>query len=263
MYKEGEDRKAYISRRVKELEPWYHKIDLGDGIVTPGFDFDEQWVRTRAVMDTIDYKDKKVLDLASWDGYWAFRAEEKGASFVISSDARLEGYRNLLFCREVLGSDVIPMCNVPIQELPSRLSTIGFPEKFDVLHHLGLLYHLRDPMLSLTQARKVIADDGIMMLETAFIDDNENSYMAFNGVEGNFHFYGLSDMWAPTRLCLKEMLIRSLFEPVHEELWQVKPPCPAALAKGQPPVGRLVMLARPLPEDKATFVDLRKISGRQ
>lgn len=263
MKKDDESRTDYIRRRIDELKPWYHKIDLGDGIVTPGFDFDEQWVRTRAVMDTIDYEGQKVLDLASWDGYWAFRAEQKGASMVVSSDARLEGYRNLLFCREVLGSDVIPMCNVPVQELPTRLSTIGFPEKFDIIHHLGLLYHLRDPMLSITQARKVIAEDGIMMLETAFIDDDENSYMAFNGVEGNYHFYGLSDTWAPTRLCLKEMLLRSLFEPIHEELWKVKPPCPAAVADGKVPVGRLVMLAKPIPEDRATFVDLRKISGRQ
>ncbi len=261
--KPDETRADYIERRVEELKPWYHKIDLGHGIVTPGFDFDDQWVGTRAVMDSISYEGKTVLDLASWDGYWAFRAERKGASMVVSSDARLMGYRNLLFCREILESDVIPMCNVPIQELTTRLSTIGLPEKYDVLHHLGLLYHLRDPMLSFAQARKVISEDGVMLLETAFIDDDENSYMAFNGLEGNYHFYGPSDTWAPTRLCLKEMLIRSLFEPVHEELWRVKPPCPAAVAKGQKPVGRLAMLARPIPEDTASVADQRKISGRQ
>ena len=255
--------KAEIEQRIEELKPWYHKIDLGGGIVTPGFDFDEQWVLTRSVMDNIDYRGKKVLDLASWDGYWAFRAERKGAELVVSSDARLNGFRNLLYAREVLKSDIIPMCNVPVQELPSRLSTIGLPEKFDIIHHLGLLYHLRDPLLSITQARKVIADDGIMMLETAFIDDDENSYMAFNGVEGNYHFYGPSDTWAPTRLCLKEMLIRSLFEPVHEELWQVKGPCPAALKRGEPPVGRIVMMAKPISDASATIADLRKISGRQ
>lgn len=260
----SEEQLEYINRRIEELSPWYHKIDLGGGIVTPGRDYERMWDATRRVMDQIDYTGKKVLDLASWDGLWAFTAEQKGASFVVSSDIRLEGFRNLLFAREILQSDVIPMCNVAIQDLKNRMAVVGMPEKFDIIHHYGLLYHLRDPMLSLTQARNMLSDDGILILETAFIDDNSKSYMAFSGLPGNHHFYGISDTWAPTRLCLKEMLIRSFLEPVQEEHWQVvKQVSKKGLFSKNFPVGRITVMAKKMDEDKGHAVDQRKVFGPQ
>ncbi|MEZ5892044.1 MAG: hypothetical protein R3C58_02690 [Parvularculaceae bacterium] len=76
--KHSPERRAYIEKRIRELSPWYHKIDLGDGIVTPGFNFERLWSSTLKVIDAIDYKGKRVLDLASWDGFWAFEAERRG-----------------------------------------------------------------------------------------------------------------------------------------------------------------------------------------
>ena len=74
----GRDREYYL-KRIEELKPWYHKIDLGNGIVTPGRDWDGLWNAIRKLMDRVDYTDKKVLDLASWDGLWAFEAERVGS----------------------------------------------------------------------------------------------------------------------------------------------------------------------------------------
>jgi len=265
------ERLEYINTRIEDLKPWYHKIDLGNGVVTPGRDYDHMWDATRRVMDCIDYKDKNVLDLASWDGLWAFTAEQKGASLVVSSDIRLEGYRNLLFAREVLQSDVIPLCNVAVQDLKNRLNIVGMPEKFDIIHHFGLLYHLRDPMVSLAQVRNMLSDNGILVLETAFIDDDSKSYMAYSGLEGNHHFYGISDTWAPTRLCLKEMLVRSFLKPVMEEKWQV-----AKNRNNQknirnlfgkkhpgPVVNRITVIAELMDPEEGHAVDRRKVFGPQ
>lgn len=254
--------KADIVKRMNSMK-WYHKIDLGDGIVTPGRDYEKMWDSTRSVIDRIDYAGKRVLDIGSWDGYWAFEAERRGAARVVSSDARIEGYQNLLFARGVLKSNVIPLCNVPVQELENRLNIIGLEPQFDIVHHFGLLYHLRDPMLSLAQVRKVLSPEGILVLESAFIEDDANSYMAFSGLEGNFHFYGISDTWAPTTLCLKEMMIRSFLEPVREEDWSVTQRSKLKLLGGEVTLARITMLARPMPAEAGHVVDARKVFGSQ
>lgn len=65
-----------IKRKLKkEFSYWYHKIDLGYGITTPGFDYDTLWDNIRRVRKKINYKNKTVLDIASFDGMWAFEAE--------------------------------------------------------------------------------------------------------------------------------------------------------------------------------------------
>ncbi|MCP5416037.1 MAG: class I SAM-dependent methyltransferase [Chromatiaceae bacterium] len=254
---------GYVKRRIKELAPWYHKIDLGNGIVTPGRSYDRLWQNISSVMDKLDYKGKNVLDIASWDGKWAFDAERRGARQVVSTDIRMDGFNNLLFAREILQSNVVPLCNVPVQELQKRLEVVRLDANFDIVHHLGLFYHLRDPLLSLSQARSVMKVGGLLVLETAFIDDDENSYMAFAGVEGNYHFYGVSDTWAPTKLCLKEVLIRSLFEPILEKSWKSMPQ-PQLVHKGTNlKLGRITMIAKAVAENSLKEVELRKITGKQ
>ncbi len=44
---------------------WYHKIDLGQGVITPGNDWDSLWNPIREVRRYIEYEGKKVLDIAS------------------------------------------------------------------------------------------------------------------------------------------------------------------------------------------------------
>ena len=242
---------------------WYHKIDLGNGIITPGRAYEKMWESTSCVMNKINYEEKAVLDLGSLDGYWAFEAEKRGASKIVSTDARFEGYENLLFARSVLNSNVIPLCNVPVQDLENRLNIVGFDHKFDIVQHFGLLYHLRDPMLSLSQARKVLSDDGILILETAFIEDDENSYMAFSGLDDNFHFYGISDTWAPSKLCLREMLIRSCLEPIQEDDWSVTNQGKISFCGNMLNLSRITMIAKALPPEKAHMIDHRKIFGTQ
>jgi tRNA (mo5U34)-methyltransferase len=65
-----------IREEVEQLK-WVHRIDLGNGIITPG-----QWPRNpliSAAFSDIDFSGKKVLDIGCWDGLWAFEAERQGA----------------------------------------------------------------------------------------------------------------------------------------------------------------------------------------
>lgn len=255
--------KAELHQRIQDLSPWYHSFDFGDGVVTEGKQFDSIWDMIKRLISQIDYTDKTVLDLASWDGYWAFNAEKRGAKEIVSSDVVLRGFKNLLFCKEVLQSKVIPLCNVPVQHLSERLNVTGLPTKYDIIHHFGLFYHLRDPMQSLTQARLMIEEDGLLLLETAMILDNKNSYMAFSGgIDGKYHFYGQSDTWAPTTLCMTEMLLRSGFKPVMEDIWQEHSPKKTNTSPTEKPVvSRAIIAAKPFPLEELNVSDYSKFMG--
>src|SRR5919198_749088 len=63
---------------------WYHVIDLGNGVVTPGF------VDHRPQLDLYglpaSLAGKRCLDVATFDGFWAFEMERRGAAEVVAVD---------------------------------------------------------------------------------------------------------------------------------------------------------------------------------
>jgi len=223
-----------LEAEVQSRAPWYHNIDLGLGVITPGRSYDGIWNNIRLVRNSIDYKQKRVLDIASYDGMWAFEAERLGAAEVVATDITYHAFEHFMFCKQVLGSKVVPYYNVSPYNLAERLDVrfgalhsdfgdaamTSTPEDraFDVVHHLGLLYHLRDPLATLSQARSVMKKGGMLLMETGVVLNMELSCMVFNGVDpDNFRIYDdPTTWWAPTILCLHEMLRASLFEPLLE-----------------------------------------------
>jgi SAM-dependent methyltransferase len=218
-----------LQDEVNKFPFWYHKIDLGQGVITPGLNFDPLWNMIRETRKSIDYHDKKVLDIASFDGMWAFEAEKLGAELVVATDCYYETYKNFLFCKDILDSNVIPYYNISPYDLWNRMDVFlqenwreqkPYDRLFDVVQHLGLLYHLRDPMLSLSQARSVMRIGGYLLMETAVVINEEDSFMLYNGVPPDKQriYEDITTWWAPTLPCLKEMLRASLFEPIGETI---------------------------------------------
>ena len=225
---------------------WYHKIDLGSGVITPGLDLEPIWDMIRQTRKHLDYTSKKVLDVASFDGMWAFEAEKLNAAAVIATDCNYPAFRNFLFCRERLGSGVLPFFNVAPYNIAERLDSCfqmlhgdsaPYPNLFDIVQYLGLLYHVRDPLLCLNQARSVTGHKGYLLLETAAVMDDQRSFMLFNGVPpGPGRIYpDITTWWAPSFLCLKELLKASLFEPLEETI-KVLPQTPT--------IGRISLVAK-------------------
>ena len=210
--------KEEIARRK-----WYHRMDLGSGVVTPGFAWEALWNNTRQVRSAVDYRGKSVLDLGSWDGMWAFEAEMIGATLVVATDCINywqipwhHGMNNLSLVREAIFSEVIPLWNVPPSKIRERLDNMLYSHPqlrkgFDVVQHLGLLYHLRDPMLSLAQSRSVLKDGGTLLLETAYHRSDDTCSARFNFGPGEF-YDDFTTWWAPTLPCVREMLRMSLFD---------------------------------------------------
>jgi tRNA (mo5U34)-methyltransferase len=153
-----------LRQEIARFPYWYHRIELIPGVVTPGFHLEPLWNHLRSVRNKVEYSDKVVLDIASFDGMFAFEAEEKKARTVVATDCLYNSFANFMFCREILKSRVVPYYNISPYNLTDRLDVYfdeQFPpadidRRFDIVQHFGLLYHLRDPLLSLSQARSVL-----------------------------------------------------------------------------------------------------------
>jgi tRNA (mo5U34)-methyltransferase len=141
---------------------WYHSIDLGGGIVTPGVD--DTPYRLARVGLPASLAGQSVLDIGAWDGFFSFEAERRGAARVVAADyfswhgdgwGRKAGFE---LARRTLGSRVEDV-DIDVMDLsPERLGT------FDVVLFLGVLYHLRHPLLALERVASVTR--GTLILET-------------------------------------------------------------------------------------------------
>jgi tRNA (mo5U34)-methyltransferase len=116
--------------------------------------------RMRLLQIPGDLRGKTVLDMGSWDGFWAFECERRGAERVLAIDtwASERHYRTFLYARERMGSKIE---HLRLDAHDVRPETIG---KFDLVLCLGLFYHLRHPLLGLEKIRSVTLDQ--LILET-------------------------------------------------------------------------------------------------
>ena len=79
----GDAEAAAIWERIAGIG-WYHTIDLGHGVATPGFIDNRPTVHLFGIPQ--DLTGKRCLDIGTYDGFWAFEMERRGASEVIGID---------------------------------------------------------------------------------------------------------------------------------------------------------------------------------
>jgi tRNA (mo5U34)-methyltransferase len=147
---------------------WYHRIDLGNGIVTPGRDYENVlWKPTRAFMKEVDFQGKRVLDIGCWDGMFSFYAEGLGAAEVIATD--IVPRPTLELAASILRS------GVRFQQGSAYHLHRMFPaNSFDIVIFNGVLYHLMAPMVALVAINWILKPNGTLLLESAYYtEDNE------------------------------------------------------------------------------------------
>jgi tRNA (mo5U34)-methyltransferase len=204
--------------RVDSVASWYHRIEVAPGLITPGVN-DSQLVLESLNLPA-DLSGLRVLDIGTRDGFFAFECERRGAE-VTAIDYMPPEETGFLVARELLGSRV-----EFIQENVYELSHERYGG-FDLVLFLGVLYHLRDPMLALDSVWNVAR--GRLIVETQVIDD------ALLTAPGEFkrlvdlspelppvplmQFYpgdalngDPTCVWAPNEACLKAMLEETGFE---------------------------------------------------
>ena len=129
-------------------------------MVTPGAN-DISWLLDHVGLPK-DLTGQHVLDIGTTNGAGAFVAEQRGAARVVAIDIFPPDYYGFADIAELLGSRATYV-RASVYGLPSVLE-----ERFDVVLFLGVLYHLRHPLLALDEVRAVTR--GTMLLETAVSD---------------------------------------------------------------------------------------------
>jgi tRNA (mo5U34)-methyltransferase len=174
----GEERLAAAKRALEDNPKlWYHTIELAPGMVTPGF-IDLREAAKRVLPD--DMSGLRALDVGTFDGFWAFEMERRGAEVVAIDLERIElaefpplrrpkleelgeregfelgvGFR---LAAEALGSRVTRVvCNV----YDLNAEVIGGP--VDVALNGATLTHLRDPVRALERIHGALVPGGELL----------------------------------------------------------------------------------------------------
>jgi tRNA (mo5U34)-methyltransferase len=180
---------------------WYHTIDLGHGLVTPGVDDTPQ--RTAQLEIPKDLTGKSVLDIGAWDGALSFEAERRGASRVLATDSFCwsgEGWGTkdgFDFARKALGSKVEDLEIDPMDLSPERVGT------FDVVLFIGVLYHMRHPLLALERVASVTRELAIVDTHVAMTDLDRPVMLFYPNNELNDDW---TNWWGPNPAAVEAML---------------------------------------------------------
>jgi tRNA (mo5U34)-methyltransferase len=139
---------------------WYHSFEFPDGTVIDGYmSLAAQKERYSRYPISDNLSGKRVLDIGAWDGWFSFEAERHGAAVTAIDCVEIPTF---LQVHRRLGSKVDYRV-LDFYELPAA----GFG-KFDVVFFLGVLYHLRHPLLALEIVCGLTTD--VAIVESFVID---------------------------------------------------------------------------------------------
>jgi tRNA (mo5U34)-methyltransferase len=149
-----------IRLRVAQHPRWYHRIELGPGFTTPGVhDSPAALAQLDALGLPADCRGLRVLDVGCRDGFFAFELERRGAT-VVGLDYAEPTATGFAIAAEILGSHVEYVVDNVYNLSSERYGT------FDLALFLGVLYHLRNPMLALDRVRGVVKPGAALWVET-------------------------------------------------------------------------------------------------
>ena len=149
-----------LRERVDALGPWFQNIDLGRGVRTAPDHFlgDYPAFKFRRFADAIpaDLEGRSVLDIGCNAGFYSIEMKKRGAGRVLGIDSDERYLDQARLASETLGFPDIEYRNLSVYDV----GALG--EKFDLVIFMGVLYHLRHPLLALDLVREHVA--GEMML---------------------------------------------------------------------------------------------------
>jgi tRNA (mo5U34)-methyltransferase len=244
-----------IRERVESLGEWFHNLDLRGVKTAPGHALgDYPTCKWRHFADAIprDLRGMTVLDIGCNAGFYAIEMKRRGADRVLGIDTN-EGYlAQARFAAEV--------CSVDLELEQMSVYEVGrLEEKFDLVLFMGVLYHLRHPLLALDLIHEHVARDRLVFqsmlrgsaqvtpllpdypfAETAIFDDPDFPRMHF--IEKDYAA-DPTNWWVPNRACVEAMLRSSGF---------------AVIAHPEPEV--FVCEVRPLPAQPQAAYAARRAS---
>lgn len=176
---------------------WYHSFELPDGTRREGHNTLEilrrRWARF-PLPDSLD--GRRVLDIGAWDGWFSFEAERRGAGVIAIDCVEIP---NFLEIHAALHSKVDYRI-LDFYELPH--AGLG---RFDYVFFLGVLYHLKHPLLALEMVCELTTDTAV--IESFVTDaetwrDHQNDMPTLEFYETDELGNQLDNWFGPTVSCL-------------------------------------------------------------
>ena len=202
---------------------WYHSMELAPGHVTEGM-FD-----LRPYLDRYGLPERmdgmRALDVGTWDGFWAFEMERRGAEVValdldderdldwpprrrpevFPEHPRGEGFR---LAHELFDSNVERVNRSIYHAFPEDLGT------FDLVFCGSVLIHLRDQLLALERIANLCADGGRFISAEEY--DRLGGLIPFPVARYRADREKAVVFWQPTAKTWKRMLWTVGFDRVDE-----------------------------------------------
>jgi tRNA (mo5U34)-methyltransferase len=214
-----------LEARVTELAPWFHNMNL-DGVWTapdhflgdyPNFKF----ARFEAHLPE-NLAGKSVLDIGCNAGFYAIEMRKRGAARVLGIDSDERYLEQGRLAAAAFGFADIEFRNLSVYDV----GALG--ERFDLVIFMGVLYHLRHPLLALDLIREHVADD-LLLFQTlqrgsgdVFVPPEDHPFYVPGTREApacfdqpgypKLHFvereyaHDWTNWWIPNRACAEAML---------------------------------------------------------
>jgi tRNA (mo5U34)-methyltransferase len=221
---------SLLREQIEALGDWFHNLDLA-GIPTAPNHLLGNYPRCKweGFADSLpeDLSGRTVLDLGCNAGFYAFEMKRRGAERVVAVDSDPRYLAHARLASKVLDLD-IELRQLSIYEI-QRLK-----EKFDLVLFLGVLYHLRHPLLALDLIHEHVARD-LLVFQSMQRGSEEVSPVGADypfgetGIFAHSNFPAMyfieesysgdpTNWWIPNRACAEAMLRSAGFEIVaHPE----------------------------------------------
>ena len=211
--------KSNLKERVAALSPWFHNIDLGGVWTAPDHflgDYPGDKFRRFAPHLPDDLSGRTVLDIGCNAGFYSIEMKRRGAQRVLGIDSDERYLAQARFATKTLGFDDIEFAQLDVYDV----AALG--EKFDFVIFMGVLYHLRHPLLALDLIREHVAADMLLFQSMQRGSKNvlsvepdyeftqtdhffEASYPKLHFVEREYS-HDWTNWWVPNRACTEAML---------------------------------------------------------
>jgi SAM-dependent methyltransferase len=159
---------------VDRVPLWFHTFSLNGDVYTPGVARDHRY---RLPFLPNELTGRSVLDVGTFDGFYAFLAEARGARRVVAVDneqykdwvrarwgVELEGGEGFRAIGELLDS------KVEYRRIDAfALDELG--ERFDFILCFGILHRVDNPLGLLSVLRRCLEPAGELLLETYGVGD--------------------------------------------------------------------------------------------
>jgi tRNA (mo5U34)-methyltransferase len=151
--------RQHVQQQIRALGEWFHNIDI-DGVQTAPDHFlgdypRVKWQRFQHAVPA-DLSGRSILDIGCNAGFYSIEMKRRGAERVVGIDFDDRYLAQARFAAKTLGYEI------EFRKL-SVYDVHQLREQFDIVLFLGVLYHLRHPLLALDLIHEHVARDLLIL----------------------------------------------------------------------------------------------------